>query len=194
MQFDFSYLLVSSSRCSLEYIDTMDSKQKIQKLLTQIDKLCWLAGANMLQKDYKPNIRTVICIGIAGMTNVFFFFTQYCKFSSGQFLGGCEIFAYFGVDWQGLAKFFESLLKKEHLYRMTQRLIDLHEKGQRHEGHKQILERCVDRCILAFKLFIFIYGGAGIIFLSYPLLSFFFLKEKVLFVSKKAKVNVLVSN
>lgn len=161
----------------------MDSKQKMEKLLTQIDKLCWVGGVNMLQKDYKPNIRTAICISTAIISNVFFFYTQYCKFSSGHFLAGCEVFAYCGVDWQGLAKFYESLTKQQYLCGMAQRLVGMHEKGQQHEGHRLILDKCIDRCFLAFKLFIFIYGGAGIIFLSYPMLSFFFLKERVLFVS-----------
>lgn len=69
------------------------------------------------------------------------------------------------------------------IYEITQDLLSLHSKNQDHEGRKQALNKCIDRCLYGFTIFSFMYASVGAGFFSYPLLAYLFYKqEHVLFV------------
>lgn len=161
----------------------MDSTLKCFIFWRRCSYAASLTGANFLVKNYKFNAVTYFVMGLVILTVGFCAYTQVKVFSQGHVLLACTVFAHLGILLQGLTKFYYLQHNAFNLWQVSQDLLKLHEQNQHHQGRKEVLNICIDRCLHGFTIFCFMYASTGIGFFCYPVFAwYFFGLEKQLFV------------
>jgi 7tm Odorant receptor len=160
----------------------MDISVKLEKLIAKFRIPCYALGIEFMDSDFKFNRRAMniaVFIGIYLTCSMFTIFT-----AESHLVWQCLVF--FGTGAQGCVKFPIPFYYRRQAHGALQTVKavyhDIQHQGRTSSEYK-LLDKCVYVCDKVFSVYLLVFAGGFVIALSYPIIMYFVLGEKVLMIT-----------